>query len=202
MRALFMTAIAGVVTLLAGCQITPAYQQNVFTTPFFTNFADVASEENRWPPPYVLTYPDDTMLFYRTWPYHPRADLNLRGFSCSRTSDGALVVTARVQNMGADIVPSVPNLNGDMASFRISALVTWVDGTRQEVDAWVPIPMALTGTVDQRLGRTRYLFNDVRSIVVIADPDRMVPDPIRLNNVLIWEGTMSGDSPSCDVSRS
>ena len=202
MRALVLTAIAGVVALLAGCTVTPAYQQNVFTSPFFTNFSDVAAMENRWPPPYVLTYPDETMYFYRIWPYHPRADLNLRAISCSRTSDGALLVTARVQNMGADIVPTVPNLNGDMASFRISAIVTWADGTRQEVEAWVPIPMALTGTIDQQLSRTRYFFNDVRSIVVVADPDRIVPDPVRLNNVLTWQGTMSGDTPSCDVVRS
>jgi len=202
MRTLVMAALAGAVALSAGCTITPAYQQNVFTSPIFTNFSDVASAENRWPPPYVLSYPDDTMLFYRIWEYHPRADLNLRAISCSRTSDGALLVTARVQNMGADIVPSVPNLNGDMASFRISAIVTWVDGTQQEVEAWVPIPMALTGTVDQRLSRTKYLFNDVRRIVVVADPDRMVPDPVRLNNVLVWQGTMSGDNPNCDVVRS
>jgi hypothetical protein len=62
--------------------------------------------------------------------------------------------------------------------------------------------MALTGTVDQRLSRTKYLFNDVRRIVVVADPDRMVPDPVRLNNVLVWQGTMSGDNPNCDVVRS
>lgn len=202
MRSLVATVMLGAVALLAGCAAPPAYQQNVFTSPFFTNYADVASEENRWPPPYTLSYPDETMFFYRIWPYHPRADLILRAMSCSRTSDGALVVTARVQNMGADMVPGVPNLNGDIASFRISAIVTWVDGTQQEVEAWVPVGLAVTGTIDQRLSRTRYVFNDVRRIVVLADPDRMVPDPVRLNNVLVWEGTMSGDNPSCDVVRS
>src|SRR5512136_357370 len=139
MRTLVAMAVLGTAALVVGCSTTPAYQQNVFSSPLFTNFADVASAENRWPPPYVLNYPDETMFFYRIWPYHPRADLNLRAISCSRTSDGALLVSARVQNMGADIVPSVPNLNGDIASFRIAAVVTWVDGTQQQVDAWVPV---------------------------------------------------------------
>ena len=80
--------------------------------------------------------------------------------------------------------------------------MTWADGTKQEVEAFVPVPMAVTGTVDQRLARTRYLFNDVRRIDVVADPDRIVPDPVRLNNVLTWQGTMSGDTPSCEVVRS
>ncbi|HXX82774.1 MAG TPA: hypothetical protein VEN29_02200 [Casimicrobiaceae bacterium] len=202
MRALVATVMLAAVALLAGCTATPAYQENVFTSPLFTNYSDVASEENRWPPPYVLTYPDETMFFYRIWPYHPRADLIVRAISCSRTSDGALVVSARVQNMGSDIVPSVPNLNGDKASFRIAAVVTWADGTQQEVDAWVPVTLWVTASVDQKLSRTRYLFNDVRRIVVVADPDRIVPDPVRLNNVLVWQGTMSGDNPSCDVVRS
>ncbi|HKE40915.1 MAG TPA: hypothetical protein VKG21_13830 [Casimicrobiaceae bacterium] len=201
MRKFVAVATASAAALLASCTITPAVQ-NEFSSPFFTDFADVASWENRYPPPYVLSYPDETMYFYRIWNYHPRADLNLKAISCSRTSDGALVVTASVQNMGADVVPTVPNFNGELASFRISALVTWADGTQQEVEAFVPVPMAVSGTVDQRLGRTRYLFNDVRRIEVVADPDRIVPDPVRLNNVLSWQGTMGNDAPRCDVVRS
>ena len=202
MRALVATVMLGAVALLGGCVAAPAYQQNVFTSPLFTNYADVAAEENRWPPPYVLTYPDETMFFYRIWPYHPRADLIVRAITCSRTADGALVVTARVQNMGSDVVPGMPNLNGDIAAFRITAVVTWADGTQQEVEGWVPFTLPVTGIIDQPLSRTRYLFNDVRRIVVLADPDRIVPDPVRLNNVLVWEGTMSGDTPSCDIVRS
>ena len=201
MRTQWAVAVAAATALLTGCVITPMTQSE-FSSPFFTNFANVASSENQYPPPYVLSYPDETMYFYRIWQYHPRADLNLRAICCARTTDGALVVTASVQNMGADVVPTVPNFNGELASFRITALVTWADGTKQEVEAFVPVPMAVTGTVDQRLARTRYLFNDVRRIDVVADPDRIVPDPVRLNNVLTWQGTMSGDTPSCEVVRS
>ena len=201
MRKIAATATLWVAALLAGCTITPAYQSE-FTSPLFTDFADVASSENRNPPPYVLSYPDETMYFYRIWQYHPRADLILRAISCSRTSDGALVVIARVENVGADVVPTVPNFNGDLASFRIAALVTWADGTQQEVDAFVPVPMAVPGAVETKLARTRYLFDDVRRIDVVADPDRIVPDPVRLNNVLSWQGTMSSDGPRCDVVRS
>ena len=181
MRTQWAVAVAAATALLTGCVITPMTQSE-FSSPFFTNFANVASSENQYPPPYVLSYPDETMYFYRIWQYHPRADLNLRAIGCARTTDGALVVTASVQNMGADVVPT--------------------DGTKQEVEAFVPVPMAVTGTVDQRLARTRYLFNDVRRIDVVADPDRIVPDPVRLNNVLTWQGTMSGDTPSCEVVRS
>ena len=201
MRMLVAIIMSAAVALLAGCVIAPSNEPQ-FSSPFFDDSSGVAAQQAQEKPPYVMSYPDETMYFYRIWPYHPRADLNVRAITCSRTSDGALVVTVRVQNMGADIVPTVPNFNGDMASFRIAALVTWVDGTQQELEAFVPVPMAVSGSVDQRLPRTRYLFNDVRRIDVVADPDRIVPDPVRLNNVLSWEGVMSGDTPSCDVVRS
>lgn len=201
MRTLVAMGLLWTAVMLAGCQITPPSDPG-FSSTFFTNFADVASWENRDRPPYVLSYPDDTMFFYRIWEYHPRADLNLRAISCAQTRDGALVVRARVQNMGADVVPTIPNFNGDLASFRIAALVTWNNGTQQEVDAMVPFPMAVTGTVEMQLTPTRYFAKDVTRIDVVADPDRIVPDPIRLNNVLSWEGTMSADEPHCDVVRS
>jgi hypothetical protein len=38
-------------------------------------------------------------------------------------------------------------------------------------------------------------------IDVVADPDRIVPDPLRDNNVLSWTGTMQPTSPQCTVMR-
>ena len=35
-----------------------------------------------------------------------------------------------------------------------------------------------------------------RRIDVEADPDRVVPDPLRDNNTLTWQGTMAAASPS------
>jgi hypothetical protein len=50
--------------------------------------------------------------------------------------------------------------------------------------------------------QTRYFAQDVTRIEVLVDPDQVVPDPIRVNNVLSWQGTMNPDSPNCDVVRS
>ena len=43
------------------------------------------------------------------------------------------------------------------------------------------------------LGQTRYFPKDVTQIEVLVDPDQVVPDPVRPNNVLIWRGTMNAD---------
>ena len=93
-------------------------------------------------------------------------------------------------------------LTGDLGSFRIAAIVTWTGGVQQEVDVMVPIGMGVPAIVEYSLKRTRYFASDVVRIDVIADPDHVVPDPLRLNNVLSWQGTMNGDSPNCDVVRS
>jgi hypothetical protein len=45
------------------------------------------------------------------------------------------------------------------------------------------------------------LANDVVAITVVVDPDRVVPDPQRDNNVLFWQGTMQASNPQCTVAR-
>jgi hypothetical protein len=204
MRLLAAIALVSVAAILAGCQTlsTSNYNPNAnFSSPVFADYGEVATRQDRERPPYVFTYPDETMFFFPIYSGEVRSDLNLRSIRCSRAPDGSLVVTARVSNMGSTALPTI-NLGGDMAAFRISALVTWTGGIQQEVDVMVPVPMPVPSTVEYSLRRTHYFAADVTRIDVVADPDRVVPDPVRLNNVLSWQGKMNGDSPNCDVTRS
>ena len=205
MRLLAAIGLFSVAAILAGCETlsTSYYNPNAnFSSPVFSDFGSVAAWQDRDRPPYVFTYPDETMFFFPIYSGELRSDLNLRSISCSRASDGSLVVTARVSNMGATIVPTIMQLTGDLGAFRIAAVVTWTGGVQQEVDVMVPIPMTVPSTVEYSLKRTRYFAADVTRIDVVADPDRVVPDPVRLNNVLSWRGKMNGDNPNCDVVRS
>ena len=205
MRLLAAITLFSVAAILAGCETlsTSYYNPNAnFSSPVFSDFGGVAAWQDRDRPPYVFTYPDETMFFFPIYSGELRSDLNLRSIRCSRAPDGSLVVTARVSNMGSTVVPTIVQPTGDMGAFRIAALVTWVGGDQQEVDIMVPIPMTVPSTVEYSLKRTRYFAADVMRIDVVADPDRVVPDPVRLNNVLSWRGQMNGDNPNCDVTRS
>jgi hypothetical protein len=201
MRSLAAIGLCLAAAILAGCQTlsTSNYNPNAnFSSPIFTDFGSVGAWQDQNLPPYVFTFPDETMFFFPIYSQDVRSDLNLRSIRCSRAADGSLVVTARVSNMGANIVQT----NREFGTFRIAATVTWAGGTQQEVDVTVPIPMTVPSTEEYSLRRTRYFAGDVTRIDVVADPDRVVPDPVRLNNVLSWEGKMNADSPNCDVTRS
>jgi hypothetical protein len=43
--------------------------------------------------------------------------------------------------------------------------------------------------------------SDIVRIDVEVDPDRVVPDPLRDNNVLTWQGTMQAADPRCSAAR-
>jgi hypothetical protein len=200
MRLLAAMGLLSTAAVLAGCQITPP-AENRFSSPIFTDFGDVMTWQDRDRPPYILSYPDETMFFYPIYGRPFRSDLNLRAMSCSKAKDGTLIVSVKIQNMGADIIPPREQLTGDVGSFRVVALVTWSGGTQQEVGYSLPIPMGVSATFSMDLAKTRYFAQDVQRIDVLVDPDQVVPDPVRQNNRLTWQGTMNGDSPSCDVVR-
>jgi hypothetical protein len=204
MRLLAAMGLLSAAAMLAGCQFNPSYTStaSVFSSSEFTDFGNVMAMQDRDRPPYILSYPDETMFFYPIYGRALRSDLNLRAMSCSKAGDGTLVVSVRVQNMGADIIPPREQLTGDVASFRVVALVTWAGGAQQEVSSSLPIPMGVSATFAMNLAKTRYFAKDVQRIDVLVDPDQVVPDPVRQNNTLSWQGTMNGDSPSCDVVRS
>jgi hypothetical protein len=193
---LFSTA-----AMLVGCQINPT-AASYYATSDASNYGDVMATEESYRPPYLLNYPDETMFFFPIYGRSFRSDLNLRSMSCSRASDGTLVVSVTVQNMGADLIPPREQLYGEIGAFRVVARVTWNGGAQQDVSANLPIAMGVSSTVSMDLGRTHYFAKDVQRIDVLVDPDQVVPDPVRQNNALTWQGTMNGDSPSCDVVRS
>jgi hypothetical protein len=201
MRLFAAMGLLSTVAMVAGCQITPP-SESIFSSPIFTDFGDVMAWQDRDRPPYIMSYPDETMFFYPIYGRPFRSDLNLRSMSCSRAKDGTLVVSVSIQNMGADIIPPLEQTWGEVASFRVVARVTWNGGAQQEVSSSLPIPMGVSATFSMDLAKTRYFAKDVQRIDVLVDPDQVVPDPIRENNALTWQGTMNGDSPNCDVVRS
>jgi hypothetical protein len=148
-----------------------------------------------------MSYPDETMFFYPIYDRPLRSDLVLRQISCHQSGDGALVVSARVQNLGADIIPIREQIYGEVSAFRVLARVTWTGGVREDVYGSVSFPMSVSSAFNLDLSRTRYFPKDVTQIEVLVDPDQVVPDPVRSNNVLVWRGTMNADVPSCDVKR-
>jgi hypothetical protein len=199
MRSIVFGSLFAAAGLLAGCQINP-YLENQAQRYTTWNDADITP---RWvKAPIVATFPDETMFFYPIWETQPRSDLNLRGISCTRTDNGRLVVTARVQNMGADIIANTPLLSGEAAAFRVSATVTTADGLKENVTASQLVPLTVASTVTLALNSTIAFAADVTRIDVVADPDRIVPDPVRDNNVLSWQGKMDPTGTSgCDVTR-
>lgn len=201
MRLLAAMGLLSAVIMLTACQINPSPDSR-FSSPVFDDFSNVMTSQDRDRPPYILSYPDETMFFYPIYGRPPRSDLTLRAMSCSRAADGTLIVSVKVQNLGAEIIPPREQLWGEMSSFRVVARITWVGGTQQEVSSSLPFTMAVSATVAMNLARTRYFASDVQQIDVLVDPDQIVPDPVRQNNALTWKGTMNGDNPSCDVVRS
>lgn len=200
MRALFAMGMASA-AMLAGCQIGPSPEAK-FSSPIFSDFSDIATIQDRDRPPYILSYPDETMFFFPIYERPLRSDLNLKAIACRRSKDGALIVSARIQNLGADIIPPKEQLYGEVSSFRVLARVTWSNGVRQDVYGSVPFPMGVSAVFNLDTQQTHYFAQDVTRIEVLVDPDQVVPDPIRINNVLSWQGTMNPDSPNCDVVRS
>jgi hypothetical protein len=196
MRKIVQLGLIAGVTLLAGCQIRSYGENQRFST---WSDADLQPRAVRFPT--MLTFPDETMFFYPIYDSLPRADLNLRAIGCTRLDDGTLVVTVRVQNMGADIVSNTALLTGDLAAFRVVATVTTANGTREDVSVAQVVPLTVASTVSLAMNPTLLQAVDVTRIEVVADPDRVVPDPVRENNTLTWEGRMDATSVQCNVER-
>jgi hypothetical protein len=196
MRKIVQLGLIAGVTLLAGCQIRSYGENQRFST---WSDADIQPRVVRFPT--MLTFPDETMFFYPIYDSLPRADLNLRAISCTRLDDGTLVVTVRVQNMGADIIANTALLTGDLAAFRVAATVTTANGAREDVSVAQVVPLTVASTVSLAMNPTLLQAADVTRIEVVADPDRIVPDPVRENNTLTWEGRMDATSVQCNVER-
>src|SRR5450755_2733335 len=159
MRSTARWGLFAAATLLAGCQINPYGENQRFTT---WSDADIQPRTVRLP--ILLSFPDETMYFYPIYDNVPRSDLNLRAISCARQDDGTLVVTARVQNMGTDIITNTPLLSGDLAAFRVAATVTTASGAREVVSTAQVVPLTVAATVSLALKATTSQASEVTRI--------------------------------------
>jgi hypothetical protein len=62
-------------------------------------------------------------------------------------------------------------------------------------------PLTVAGIINLSMPPTQARAPDVVRIDMVADPDRVVPDPLRDNNVLSWQGTMQPGAVQCTVDR-
>ncbi len=196
MRAIATLCIVAVSLFLAACQILPYEPTARFST---WSDADLQPRAERFP--IMLSFPDNTMFFYPIYDRPVRSDLVLRSISCAQRDDGGLAILARVQNMGLDIIAAVPVLSGDLGAFRVAATVTTAAGTQEQVSAYQVVPLTVSSTVVLAMNSTQARPGEVTRIDVVADPDHTVPDPIRENNILTWQGTLDPSNPRCQVDR-
>jgi hypothetical protein len=198
MRSLIALLLAGMTGLLTGCVYTGFYESDgrSVTSPW----SDSPTPHKIYFP-YVLKYPDETMFFFPVSDDPPHSDLNLVSFDCQTRDDGSLVVIAYVRNQGSSVVPSLPFINGFMGAFRVAGVVTTSSGEREAIEAVQRSPLTVPDTVDLTLGPTRVRASEVVGIDLVVDPDRIVPDPLRDNNVLSWRGAMLPANPQCSVVR-
>ncbi|HTS20700.1 MAG TPA: hypothetical protein VMN79_02715 [Casimicrobiaceae bacterium] len=200
MRCIATLGMVAAAAVLSGCQITGVYHDAGFHGSVDPYIAEIPPRPVY--PAYVLTYPDDTMFFYPIYVDEPRhADLKLESIRCVSDSSGHVVVAANVKNLGSNIVPAIPLLSGDMGAFRVGASVTSSTGAHEEVYATQVVPLIVAGASTLVLAPLAMPASDIVRIDVEADPDRVVPDPLRDNNVLSWEGTMQAADPQCTARR-
>jgi hypothetical protein len=194
MRSIARMGLIAAVAVLGGCQIL-TYEGDRFSS---TVYDEIPVRPFHFPT--KLTYPDYTMFGFPMYSEDPRADLRLDSISCRRAADGGLVVLASVRNMGAEDIYRVP-FSGDMAAFRVAATVTTKAGAQERFEAVRYLRLNVASNAVLTLNSTSVPAADVTRIDVVADPDRVVPDPIRDNNVLSWNGAIDGANPQCDVHR-
>ena len=193
-----MAAVAA--TLLAACQFTGAYRDAGYVASAST-YTDEIQPRPVYPR-YVMTFPDDTMYFYPIFDDGPpHSDLKLNSITCVAGSDGHVVIAANVKNLGSSIIAAIPLLSGDQGAFRVGATATTASGARERVYATQYVPLTVGATVTLVLSPLGTAAGDIVRIDVEADPDRIIPDPLRDNNVLSWQGTMQAANPQCSAMR-
>ena len=199
MRSIALGFIA-ITALVAGCQISPYYAYGAYGDNRYskTVYDEIPIVPIRFP--MKLTFPDTTQFGFPLYDDAPRSDLNLRSISCHADEDGNLIVVATVRNMGADDVYRTTLGSGDIAAYHVAALFTTISGTTERLDGLdrVGLDIASEGTI---AFASRTKAADVARIDVVVDPDRIVPDPIRDNNILSWRGSIDAANPKCEVQR-
>ena len=200
MRSIGKLGMIVIAAMLAGCQLTGAYRDAMYA-----KSASAYTDEIRPRPvyfPYILQFPDNTMYFYPIYDDDPpHSDLKLNSISCYGRADGTVGVIANVQNLGSSLIPAVPYFYGDMGVFRVLANVTTASGAQEELAGVQYVLLGVGSGASVPLTSTRAKAADIVRIDVIVDPEHIVPDPLRDNNVLSWSGTMQAGSPQCTAMR-
>jgi hypothetical protein len=200
MRSIAKLGMVAVAAILAGCQLTGAYRDAMYAASA-TPYTDQIQPRPVYFP-YIFQFPDNTMFFYPIYDDNPpHSDLKLNSISCFGRTDGTVGVIANVQNLGSSLIPAIPYYFGDMGVFRVLANVTTVSGGQEELSGVQYVLVGVGGTVSVPLTTTRAKAGDIVRIDVIVDPEHIVPDPLRDNNVLSWTGTMQSASPQCTAMR-
>jgi len=196
MRSIARIGLTAAVAALAGCQLLPYGGGDRFSS---TVYDEIPVRPVHFPT--KITYPDYTMFGFAMYEEDFRSDLRLDSISCRRGDDGRLVVLASVRNMGSEDIYRVPFYSGDMAAFRVAATVTTATGAQERFEAVRYWRLNVASNAVLALNSTTIPAADVTRIDVVADPDHVVPDPIRDNNVLSWHGAIDAANPQCEVRR-
>jgi hypothetical protein len=199
MRSILALGLVALTALLAGCccQVVGYAGNPNFSDPFQNDLIGPTTPNF----PVVLNFPDETMYFFPMFDDRRSSDLVLLSMGCYAISGGNVLVTARVENLGSSPVTPDPFRSGELSALRVAAVVTTAGGARETIDGATMLPVTPTGVVDFVLGPTLAPADQIVRIDVIADPGRVVPDPLRDNNVLSWEGNMRPDAAQCTVAR-
>ena len=199
MRSILTLVLAVLTALLAGCccQVIGYAGNPNFSDPFQNDLIGPTTPNF----PVALNFPDETMFFFPIFDDRRSSDLTLLGMRCDPLADGRVVVTARVENLGSSPVTADPFRSGELSALQVAAFVTTAGGARERVDGTSMLPLTVGGTVDLPLAPTLAPADQIVRIDVVADPNRIVPDPLRDNNVLSWQGTMRSDYPECQILR-
>ena len=197
MRSILNLGLAALAALVAGCQVVGYAGNPNFDDPFVND--TIGAYPYNFPA--VLSFPDDTMYFFPIYAGAPQSDLMVLAMRCDPQDDGTLKVTAKIENQGSS--PAAPEWfrSGELSAIRVAAIVTTADGTRERVEATRMQPLPVAATIDMTMGPTRARAADVVRVDVIADPTRVMPDPLRDNNVLSWQGSMRPDLLQCTMER-
>jgi hypothetical protein len=191
MRSIARMGLIAAVAALAGCQAFQ-YGPDRFSA---TVYDEVPPHPVRFPT--KLVYPDNTMFGFAIYDDDPRSDLRLDSISCRHGDDTPLIRLATVPSMGADDIYRVPFYSGDMAAFRVAATVTTRAGAQGASSGALPPAQRRQRCGARCTNSTSTPAAEVTRIDVVADPDRVVPDPIRDNNVLSSAGAIDAANPQC-----
>jgi hypothetical protein len=104
--------------LLGGCQINSPREQ-VSRRPFSPSGSeDTPAAKDPQSPPYIMSHPMRPCSSTPSTIGRCAPDRPLRQISCHQSRDGALVVSARVQNLGADVIPIREQIYGEVSAFQ------------------------------------------------------------------------------------